>query len=76
MDVVEGPEVTPSPKFQLYVMGSPFGSEEPAPEKLTVNGAGPFVGEAVMTAVGGLFVPLLYRMTRTSLAFTPERRLM
>jgi hypothetical protein len=33
----------------------PSGSEDPLPSKFTVSGAGPFVGDAVATAIGGWF---------------------
>jgi hypothetical protein len=44
----------PSPsRSHAYVSGPPSGSLEPLPLKLTVNGAGPFVGEPVAEAIGG-----------------------
>src|ERR671930_2047199 len=52
---VESPYV-PSPfRSQEYVIGSPSGSLDPLPSKLTVSGVGPLVGLAVATAFGGLF---------------------
>ena len=42
---------------------SPSGSREPLPLKLTVSGAGPLVGVAVATAVGG-WLALEYWMRR------------
>ena len=50
----------PSPKSNLYEAmvsggGAVSGSNDPEPSKLTVNGGLPDVGDAVSTAVGGLF---------------------
>src|SRR5262245_11572192 len=43
----------PSPKSQSKLSGSPSGSLLPALSKLTVSGAGPELGLAPITAVGG-----------------------
>src|SRR5262249_39115078 len=51
-------------------MGSPSGSLEPEPSKLTVSGTLPEVGVAVATAVGGLFVPVAPKV-----AYTDSRQL-
>ena len=48
--------VAPSPNCQLYVNAVPSGSDEPALEKLTVNGTVPDNGAPLATATGGRFV--------------------
>ena len=49
----------PSPsRSHAYVSAVPSGSEEPPPLNCTVSGAGPLVGAAWMTAVGGWLAPV------------------
>ena len=57
-------EVVPSPNVHEYASGCPSGSNEPALEKLTVNGTGPELGVAAATAIGGWFPPLMNRIRR------------
>ena len=58
MDCVTAAE--PSPKLNVYEAmvsggGAVSGSNDPEPSKFAVNGGLPAVGDAVSTAVGGLF---------------------
>ncbi len=46
----------PSPKSHSYLSGSPSGSLEPPPLKVTFSGDVPNVGVAVATAIGVLLL--------------------
>src|SRR6266478_200560 len=49
-------DVAPSPNCQLYVNAAPSGSEDPALEKVTANGALPVSGAPLAATTGGRFV--------------------
>ena len=58
--VVRVTAAEPSPKLNVYdaivsAGGAVSGSYDPEPSKLTVNGGLPELGDAVSTAIGGLF---------------------
>ena len=54
-----------SSRSHAYVSVAPSGSDEARASKVTLRGAGPETGEAVMTAVGGRFAAV-YRRRRIS----------